>query len=149
MLATFLVTLSGTMYIYEGEEIGMGCIPDDWPIEDYLDVATQLNYTQEYEKRKSEKPNEEPDMSDLMKALTIKSRDGSRTPMAWNTSKNAGFSAQPEKADKPWMRVVPDFDRYNVETERKDGNSILSFWKSAIKFKKANLACVSPSTFAM
>ena len=56
MLATFLVTLSGTMYIYEGEEIGMGCIPDDWPIEDYLDVATQLNYTQEYEKRKSENP---------------------------------------------------------------------------------------------
>lgn len=41
MLATYLLTLSGSLIIYEGEEIGMINAPKDWDIDaEYKDVCT-------------------------------------------------------------------------------------------------------------
>lgn len=40
MLAMMLSTFSGTLYIYQGQEIGMINIPEDWPIEEYKDVES-------------------------------------------------------------------------------------------------------------
>lgn len=33
-------TQFGTVYIYQGQEIGMINIPDDWPLEEWKDVQT-------------------------------------------------------------------------------------------------------------
>lgn len=43
MLATFLVLQSGTLFLYQGQEIGMGNVPREWGIEEYKDVET-LNF---------------------------------------------------------------------------------------------------------
>ena len=43
MLAILQITQTGTLYIYQGEEIGMKNFPRSWPIEEYKDVAT-INY---------------------------------------------------------------------------------------------------------
>jgi glycosidase len=43
MLGTFLLSLRGTIYLYQGQELGMPH-PDDWKIEDYKDVETQQYY---------------------------------------------------------------------------------------------------------
>jgi len=43
MLAIFQITQTGTLYVYQGEEIGMKNFPKCWPIEEYKDVAT-INY---------------------------------------------------------------------------------------------------------
>lgn len=43
MLCIKHTTLGGTVYIYQGEELGMRNIPPDWSIEEYKDVETQ-NY---------------------------------------------------------------------------------------------------------
>ena len=43
MLAMLEISQSGTLYVYEGEEIGMANAPRSWPIEEYKDVAT-INY---------------------------------------------------------------------------------------------------------
>jgi glycosidase len=43
MLGTFLLSLRGTIYIYQGQEMGMPH-PDDWKLEDYKDVETQRYY---------------------------------------------------------------------------------------------------------
>lgn len=40
------ITLGGTLYVYQGEELGMKNIPEDWPIEEYQDVMT-INYYKE------------------------------------------------------------------------------------------------------
>lgn len=41
MLATYLLTLSGTSIIYQGQEIGMKNAPKDWDIEtEYKDIGT-------------------------------------------------------------------------------------------------------------
>ena len=47
MLATFLLFQSGTVYIYQGQELGMVNVPKDWGIEEYKDVEAR-NYYNEY-----------------------------------------------------------------------------------------------------
>jgi glycosidase len=46
MLATWLACQSGTLFIYQGQELGMRNVPKDWEIEDYKDIETQ-NYWNE------------------------------------------------------------------------------------------------------
>lgn len=41
MLATFVVLQSGTLYVYQGQELGMANIPKHWDIEEYKDIETQ------------------------------------------------------------------------------------------------------------
>lgn len=44
MLATFIALQSGTLFVYQGQELGMHNLPRDWPIEEYLDIETQNFY---------------------------------------------------------------------------------------------------------
>jgi len=43
MLAILQTTQTGTLYVYQGQEIGMKNFPRSWPVEEYKDVAT-INY---------------------------------------------------------------------------------------------------------
>lgn len=43
MLAVLEVTQGGTLYVYQGQELGMRNFPRSWRIEEYKDVASQ-NY---------------------------------------------------------------------------------------------------------
>lgn len=38
------IAQAGTLYVYQGEEIGMANMPSTWGIEEYKDVATQNYY---------------------------------------------------------------------------------------------------------
>jgi alpha-glucosidase len=64
-----------------------------------------------------------------------KGRDGCRTPMPWATTLNAGFSSA-----RPWLRVNPDYARVNVESERRDPNSLLNYYQRLIAFRRASPA---------
>ena len=44
MLAVMQVTQSGTLYVYQGEELGLHNFPRSWGLEEYKDVATQNFY---------------------------------------------------------------------------------------------------------
>jgi oligo-1,6-glucosidase len=46
-LALMEVTLGGTQYLYQGQELGLKNFPRSWGIEEYKDVASQ-NYWQRY-----------------------------------------------------------------------------------------------------
>lgn len=94
MLATVLYLMKGTPYIYQGEEIGMTNAPFT-RIEDYKDIQT-INM---YHKRVFEKGY---DPNDVMRSILAKSRDHARTPMQWNSGKNAGFTD-----GTPWLKVNP------------------------------------------
>lgn len=41
LLALMQCTLTGTLFVYQGEEIAMANLPKDWPIEEYKDIASQ------------------------------------------------------------------------------------------------------------
>ena len=45
MLAILQISQGGTIYVYQGEEIGMANFSKSWGIEEYKDVATQLYWT--------------------------------------------------------------------------------------------------------
>lgn len=60
-------------------------------------------------------------------------RTGSRTPMQWNTGKNAGFS----DAEQTFLPTQID-KAVNVESQQKDKKSLLNFIKSLFEFRKAN-----------
>ena len=124
MLATFIFTLPGTPYIYQGEEIGMTNIAYS-NIEDYRDVET-LNYYREMKEKGI--PEEE-----IMEAIYRDSRDNARTPIQWDDSRNAGFTE-----GEPWIKVNPNYKEINIERARNNSDSIWNYYRNIIQIRKAN-----------
>ena len=125
MLATFLHTLQGTPYIYQGEEIGMTNVKFD-SIEEYKDIETLNMY-----KEKVKENNE--DESKVMESIYVKGRDNARTPVQWNASEHAGFTT-----GTPWIAVNPNYKEVNVEQAVADPDSIFHYYKKLIKLRKEN-----------
>jgi len=59
------------------------------------------------------------------------SRDPSRTPMQWTNEIYAGFSEH-----KPWLRLPDNFRRINVETQKDDDFSTLSFYRKLLEIRR-------------
>ncbi|MEH7522812.1 alpha-glucosidase [Bacillus sp. JJ1503] len=114
--------MKGTPFIYQGQEIGMTnvCFSS---IDDYDDVATKNLYI----KKQSEGLKNQ----EIMKIIWASSRDNSRTPMQWSAEEHAGFSTV-----SPWMKVNPNNNELNVETQLRDEGSVLSFYRKMIQLKK-------------
>ncbi|GFT53411.1 maltase 1 [Nephila pilipes] len=60
------------------------------------------------------------------------SRDPMRTPMQWDSSKNAGFS----DCDKPWLPVHANYINQNVEVKRANPFSSLENFKKLVKLRR-------------
>jgi alpha-glucosidase len=103
--AMLLLTQRGTPYLYYGEEIGM------------RDISVPLNQIK--------------DPAGVYYWPLYKGRDGCRSPMQWNDSRNAGFSA----AD-PWEPVSPNYSFRNVEAQKSDPNSLFNFYRRLISLRK-------------
>jgi oligo-1,6-glucosidase len=117
-------------------------IPKDWGIEEYLDVATITQYDISLKERQKETGEEKPDMTRTMESIRTKARDNSRLPHQWNTAENAGFTAP---GVKPWMRVNDDYRTFNAKVQMADSDSVLNFWKQALKVRKEHLVLVRTS----
>ncbi|NGT84675.1 glycoside hydrolase family 13 protein [Clostridium perfringens] len=118
----------GTPFIYQGQELGMTNVKYH-SISEYDDVKTINTYNERIESGVLEEI--------ALKEAWVTSRDNSRTPMQWNSSKNAGFTE-----GQPWIGVNENYKRINVEVEERDENSVLNFYKKLIKLKKSNEALI-------
>ncbi|KAK6361001.1 hypothetical protein TWF730_007116 [Orbilia blumenaviensis] len=127
LLAVIAATSSGTLFIYQGQEIGMTSMPEDWGIEEYKDNET-LRYYHNVEKGMANGENVKYAFSSIRKVA----RDHGRTPMQWDDSLNAGFST----ARKPWMRVNDNYPSLNAQSQEGDPNSALEFWRRILKLRK-------------
>lgn len=118
----------GTPFIYQGQEIGMTNVKFK-SIDEYNDVKG-INYFKE---------NIENGMSEdeALRIIRATSRDNTRTPMQWNSTKNAGFTY-----GTPWIGVTDNYKNINVEIELNDDDSILNFYKKMIKLKKERLPLI-------
>ena len=76
MLAIMLSTLSGTLFIYQGQEIGMVNIPKDWGPEEIRDVAA-MNY---WQGMKEKYPSDEKMLNEALLGIQRVGRDNARTP---------------------------------------------------------------------
>lgn len=131
MLAIMEASMTGTIFIYQGQEIGMINAPRSWPIEEYKDIEAR-NYYEEARRLSEDNPDHAPSrLETVMNGLQILGRDHSRLPMQWDGSAHAGFSAA-----KPWMRVHDLYREINVERQSADPHSVLSFWKRMIRLRK-------------
>lgn len=127
LLAMLQSTLSGTLFIYQGQEIGMTNVPADWPIEEYLDISSINYYHQLLEKH--DKDSKE--VKEFMKVLNLVARDNARTPVQWSDEKYAGFSDS-----KPWMRVNDNYKEVNAASQINDPKSLYNFWSKCLKLRK-------------
>jgi len=123
MLATLLLTLRGTPFIFEGEEIGMKNINFD-SISDFKDLESHNIWN-------LGKKLHFPEWL-ILKMLRKTSRDNARTPMQWNSSKNAGFSEN-EKTN-PWIKIGDT--NINVASQLNNPESLLNWYKKLINIRK-------------
>lgn len=131
MLALSLIGQTGTLFLYQGQEIGMINAPKEWPIEEYKDVEAVGHYAEAV--KLSESGADPTRKERIMKGLQIMARDHARLPMQWDSSPHGGFTTPDAK---PWMRAHDSYPDINVEKQRKDDRSVLSFYKKALALRK-------------
>ena len=128
-LAMILFTLRGTPFIYQGEELGFANTKFN-SIDDYDDISSRGEYNLARADGLSDK--------EAMRFVQRFSRDNARTPMQWNTSANAGFTA-----GKPWLPVHKDFKICNAAVEDLDKNSVLNFYRQLSAFRNSSEVLIS------
>ncbi|MBV8205397.1 MAG: alpha-glucosidase [Acidobacteria bacterium] len=119
LLAGLLLTLRGTPILYYGEELGM-------------------------ENRDPVSREEVQDPIGVRGWPLEKGRDGERTPMQWTSGPNAGFTS-----GKPWLPIAANYQTHNVESESRDPNSVLNFYRAAIRLRHRNMALVEGNYVAL
>lgn len=126
MLSTFILTMRGTPYYYNGDELGMTNAGFE-KIEDFRDVQTRNEY--QYAK------NTGSDLKAVFRRLQSTSRDNSRTPFQWDGTANAGFTS-----GTPWIKVAPNYKTINAAVQENDPNSCLNYFRQLVKLRKDNMA---------
>jgi alpha-glucosidase len=107
LMAALLLTTRATPQMYYGEELGMRTTTPT-RIEDVKDPVGRTGWPKD------------------------KGRDGERTPMQWDDSKDAGFST----GAKTWLPIPPSAAQYNVAVEQRDPDSIFNFYKRVIALRR-------------
>ena len=125
MLGTIIHCLRGTPYVYQGEEIGM-TNTDYTQIDQFRDVESLNHYQILQDKGLS--------ASDALRIIQIHSRDNGRTPMQWDDTKYAGFSAEDSK--EPWLAVNGNHTTVNAAAQLKDEDSIFHYYQKLIALRK-------------
>jgi oligo-1,6-glucosidase len=135
LLCLMQTTLAGTLYVYQGEEIGMRNVPPEWEPKEYKDIES-INF---WKKMNELYPGNEEKLAYARKVLQRKARDNARTPVQWDSSPHAGFTSS---SSTPWMRVIPDYVTVNAAAQLAKPNpspgtlSVHAFWKRALENRK-------------
>lgn len=124
MLTTFIMTMRGTPYYYNGDELAMTNAGFD-DIKDYRDMPT-LN---EYQHQK----NIGGDLFQFMKRIQFECRDNGRTPFQWNNTANGGFTT-----GTPWIKTNDNYKTINASAQEKDPNSVLNYFRKVVKLRREN-----------
>ncbi|EMD01007.1 glycoside hydrolase family 13 protein [Baudoinia panamericana UAMH 10762] len=133
LLCIMQTTLAGTLFVYQGEELGMRNLRPEIPPEEYVDIES-INYWQKMKKLHGNDPAK---LEEARKLLHLKARDNARTPVQWTGEVNAGFCAPDVK---PWMMVNTDYQTVNAQAQRTYNSnndlSVLQFWKRGLQQRR-------------
>lgn len=141
LLALMMCSMTGTLFIYQGQEIGMVNIPRSWPVEEYKDIEA-LGY---YEEVKRATGGDGAALDAVLANMSVLGRDNARTPMQWDASPHGGFT---DSAAGPWMRANDSYAQVNVADQlARPRSSVLGFWRDMIRFRKAHADLLVHGTF--
>lgn len=121
MLCTLLLSLRGTPFIYQGEELGMTNF-DCRRVEELDDVESK---NVDALLRRYRLPE------GLRRRIIMRtSRDNARTPMQWSDEPGGGFTT-----GRPWLRVNENCKSINYEAQDKDPLSVLNYYRRMIELR--------------
>jgi oligo-1,6-glucosidase len=128
LCAVLEMTLKGSPFVYQGQELGMTNTHFD-SMDDVRDVES-INF---YNKlvAKGKKPEK------ALRIINGGSRDHGRTPMQWTAEPGAGFTD-----GTPWIGINKNAVRLNAADEAKVPDSVLNDFKRLIALRHANPALV-------
>ncbi len=124
LLAVIQLTLKGTPFIYQGQELGLvnGIFES---INDYQDIESLNLYEKLIQKGNSEE--------EALKTLNTSTRDHARIPIPWSTGEYNGFSNH-----KPWIGAKTADKSLNCESQLTDKESVYSFYKNLLSLRNKN-----------
>jgi oligo-1,6-glucosidase len=134
LLAIIQLTLRGTPFIYQGQELGM--INQSFSSITELRDVESLNL---YEELCRTMPKE-----DAFKKVLAGTRDHARTPMQWSNQDYAGFSTH-----KPWIMMDEDYNKCNVAAQLEDESSVLRFYQKMLALRKEHKVIYYGDTIIM
>jgi oligo-1,6-glucosidase len=124
LLAVLELTLRGTPFIYQGQELGMTNF-DFTGFEQVNDVES-LNMNALL--RRYHVP-----AALRWKWISATSRDNARTPMQWSAEPGAGFTL-----GKPWLGINANHSRINYEAQVDDPDSVRNFYRKLIALRASS-----------
>ena len=128
LLNTLLLTMRGTPYIYNGDELGM-TNAGFRSIDEIKDMPTLNEY--QYIK------NHGGDLAAFMKRTCFETRDNGRTPFQWDETTHAGFTT-----GTPWLRTALNYKEINARAQENDPGSSLNYFRSLIQLRKKHRTLV-------
>ncbi|MFZ2714819.1 MAG: alpha-glucosidase [Streptococcus suis] len=132
MLAIYLHFMSGTPYIYQGEEIGMINTPIT-DINQADDIETRRMYAERIENGFTKE--------ELITSINAKGRDNARRPMQWTGAEGAGFST-----GQAWLAFGDTVKDINVEKALADKQSLFYTYQKLIALRK-EYPCMSEGKY--
>jgi alpha-glucosidase len=130
--AALVLTMKGTPFLYNGEEIGM----TDYMLTDISHVKDTMGswYYHAIVTDMGVHPDE------AMARTAEMTRDKNRTPMQWSKQPNAGFS--PENVTT-WLPVNPNYkDGINVKDQMQSPYSLLNYYKHLLNVRRHSPALI-------
>jgi alpha-glucosidase len=132
--AALVLTLKGTPFLYNGEEIGM----TDYMLTDISQVKDTMGswYYQTLVTDMGVDPLE------AMQRTSALTRDKNRTPMQWSNQPNGGFSPPTVQT---WLPVNPNYkDGINVKDQQHNPDSLINFnyYKHLLRVRKNTPALI-------
>jgi oligo-1,6-glucosidase len=124
MLSTFILTMRGTPFYYQGDELGM-VNPRFNSIDEYQDLETRNKYIN--------LKNKGGNLEEFLEIQKQTARDNSRTPFQWDDTINSGFSS-----GKPWLKVNSNFKTINAESQENNPESVLNYFRKLVQLRKQN-----------
>ncbi|HEX2993881.1 MAG TPA: alpha-glucosidase [Anaerolineales bacterium] len=130
--AALVLTLQGTPFLYNGEEIGMTdlIITDPTKLRDTMATWYYDRLINELKVDPQEAALRAGEMS----------RDKNRTPMQWSNSPNGGFC--PSNVE-PWLPVNPNYrNGINVRDQQHNPSSLLNYYTHLLQARKESPALI-------
>ena len=125
-----ILTLRGTPYLYQGDELGMTNFPFK-KLAEYDDIEVHNAY-------KEQVGGGQMTEEEFLARTSIHARDNSRTPMQWTGGGQAGFTT----ANHSWLAINPNYTTVNAAQQIDDPDSIYRYTQRVIALHHSSKAFV-------
>lgn len=127
LLATLQLTLRGTPFIYQGQELGLTNV-DFASIDEIDDVESRNLYGELCQTMPA---------GEAWRRILAGTRDHARAPMPWNAGPNGGFTT-----GTPWLRMAGGWESCNASAALREESSVFNYYKKLIRLRHENPALV-------